>query len=117
MFEVYRQLGTPEVEDQINVMKSLQQQYSFISAENTGIWGWSYGGYATAMTLAKDTENVFACGKYKLFSITTFTYGVCTFVRQFPLFIISQNKTYFNHVLSYLKRQSLNDKMTLQEYQ
>ena len=27
-----------------------------------GIWGWSYGGYATLMALGKDTEGVFSCG-------------------------------------------------------
>lgn len=36
--------------------------YHFIDPERVGIWGWSYGGYATIMTLAKDTEHVFKCG-------------------------------------------------------
>lgn len=34
----------------------------YVDAERTAIWGWSYGGYAAGMALAKDTENVFKCG-------------------------------------------------------
>ncbi len=44
-------------------MKSLQDQYSWIDPDRTAIWGWSYGGYATLMTLIQDTNNVFKCGK------------------------------------------------------
>lgn len=33
-----------------------------IDADRVGIYGSSYGGYATAMTLVKDKERVFQCG-------------------------------------------------------
>ena len=33
-----------------------------MDANQTAIWGWSYGGYATAAVLATDSENVFKCG-------------------------------------------------------
>lgn len=46
----------------IILFRKLQQNYDFIDANRTAIWGWSYGGYATAMTLAKDTSGVFKCG-------------------------------------------------------
>ena len=59
---VYRQLGTPEIDDQIAVTKALLDQYSYLDADRTGIWGWSYGGYATLMSLAKDAQGVFSCG-------------------------------------------------------
>ncbi|CAB0042041.1 unnamed protein product [Trichogramma brassicae] len=49
MFAVYRSLGTVEIEDQLNVTR-------------TGIWGWSYGGYATGMALAMDLRGTFKCG-------------------------------------------------------
>lgn len=62
MFEVYKRLGSVEMDDQIAVAQTLINNYPFIDATRTGIWGWSYGGYATAMTLIRDTENVFACG-------------------------------------------------------
>ena len=60
--QVFHKLGTVEMEDQITGAKELLSKFSFLDAQNTGIWGWSYGGYATAMTLIKDEENVFKCG-------------------------------------------------------
>lgn len=33
-----------------------------MDGNRTAIWGWSYGGYATASALAQDSENVFKCG-------------------------------------------------------
>lgn len=72
------------MEDQISVTKHLVSTYPFIDKERISIWGWSYGklfddsyklfiklnanfshysgGYATAMTLAKDVDKVFKCG-------------------------------------------------------
>lgn len=34
----------------------------YIDKTKTAIWGWSYGGYAAGLALAKDTEGVFKCG-------------------------------------------------------
>ncbi|CAO1395349.1 unnamed protein product [Diamesa tonsa] len=62
MFSVNNQLGTFEMDDQISITKYLVNKYKFIDPLRVAIWGWSYGGYATAMTLAKDTEKVFQCG-------------------------------------------------------
>lgn len=62
LFEINNRMGTVEIEDQIAVAKYLQQKYRFIDETRTGIWGWSYGGYATAMALSTDTEHVFKCG-------------------------------------------------------
>ncbi|KAJ8679458.1 hypothetical protein QAD02_015245, partial [Eretmocerus hayati] len=62
MFSVYRNLGTVEIQDQINVTRYLQRNFSFIDHTRTGIWGWSYGGYATGMALAADLNGVFKCG-------------------------------------------------------
>ncbi len=62
LFTINNRMGTVEIEDQIAVTKYLQQKYKFIDATRTGIWGWSYGGYATAMTLSTDTEHIFKCG-------------------------------------------------------
>ncbi len=58
---IYRKLGTVEIEDQIETARKLQEKYSFIDASKTAIWGWSYGGYASAMSLATDTKKVFKC--------------------------------------------------------
>lgn len=62
VFAVNNKLGTVEVEDQITVTKYLQEKYDFIDRNRTAIWGWSYGGFSTAVALIKDTEKVFQCG-------------------------------------------------------
>ncbi|XP_058799148.1 venom dipeptidyl peptidase 4-like isoform X2 [Phymastichus coffea] len=62
MFAVYRNLGTVEIADQINVTRHLQNEHSFIDRTKTAIWGWSYGGYATGMALAMDFDGIFKCG-------------------------------------------------------
>uniref|UniRef100_A0A182NFA4 Venom dipeptidyl peptidase 4 n=1 Tax=Anopheles dirus TaxID=7168 RepID=A0A182NFA4_9DIPT len=62
LFTINNRLGTYEMEDQIAVTRYLHETYAFIDSDRTGIWGSSYGGYATAMTLEKDHEKVFRCG-------------------------------------------------------
>ncbi|XP_065087728.1 venom dipeptidyl peptidase 4 isoform X2 [Ochlerotatus camptorhynchus] len=61
LFQIYRNLGTVEIEDQITTAKKLSEKLPFIDPARAAIWGWSYGGYASAMALAKDTQNVFKC--------------------------------------------------------
>ncbi|KAH1024091.1 venom dipeptidyl peptidase 4 isoform X2 [Dendroctonus ponderosae] len=58
-FQIYRSMGTVEIEDQIAVTKYLQENFPYIDRNRTGIWGWSYGGFASSWVLAKDTENIF----------------------------------------------------------
>ncbi|XP_049787301.1 venom dipeptidyl peptidase 4-like isoform X2 [Schistocerca cancellata] len=62
LFSVYRRLGTVEVEDQISVTKWLTEKYPFIDGSRVAIWGKGYGGYAAAMALARDEDDVFKCG-------------------------------------------------------
>lgn len=61
LFQIYRQLGTYEIEDQITTAKKLSEKLPFIDATRAAIWGWSYGGYASAMALTKDSGHVFKC--------------------------------------------------------
>lgn len=61
MFEVYRRLGTVEIDDQLHVIRYLTQFYPFIDRKRVAIWGWSYGGYASAMAIAKDDLNTIKC--------------------------------------------------------
>ncbi|XP_037901190.1 venom dipeptidyl peptidase 4 isoform X1 [Glossina fuscipes] len=61
LHSVYLKLGTVEITDQIEVTRQLQQKFPFIDAKHTGIWGWSYGGYAAAMALTNDDHKVFRC--------------------------------------------------------
>ncbi|MFA6978377.1 MAG: S9 family peptidase [Ignavibacteriaceae bacterium] len=49
---VYKNLGYWEVNDQIEGAKYLAS-LPYVDASRIGIWGWSYGGYASALTLAK----------------------------------------------------------------
>ena len=52
------------MDDQISVTRQIAQQFDYIDPDRIGIWGWSYGGFNTAMTLERDTGSnpVFACG-------------------------------------------------------
>jgi len=62
-FQVYRNLGTVEMDDQISVTRKLTEMFDYIDKDRVGIWGWSYGGFNTAMTLERDVQDpVFACG-------------------------------------------------------
>lgn len=62
LFEIYKNIGTVEIEDTIAVTAALLKQYKWIDANRVGIWGWSYGGFTTGMVLATDTASVFKCG-------------------------------------------------------
>lgn len=46
----YKQLGIPEAEDQIAAANWLRDQ-AYIDGERVGIWGWSYGGFMTLMSM------------------------------------------------------------------
>ncbi len=48
----YGQLGNLESNDQVEVAKYLAKQ-SYVDAKKIGIWGWSFGGFISAMTLCK----------------------------------------------------------------
>lgn len=62
LFSIYNKLGTKEVIDQINVTRQIQAALPYVDSNRTGIWGWSYGGYASGMALAQDKGGVFKCG-------------------------------------------------------
>jgi len=49
---LYRNMGDFEVRDQLLGLEWLKSQ-PFVDADNVGIFGWSYGGYMTLMTLLK----------------------------------------------------------------
>lgn len=53
LYELYHRLGSVEIEDQIEVTAYLTRNFSFIDPSKVAIWGWSYGGYAAAMALAR----------------------------------------------------------------
>jgi len=63
-FLIYRNMGTLEMVDQIEVARKIITDHDFIDPGKVAIWGWSYGGFATAMTLEADVgpNSVFSCG-------------------------------------------------------
>ena len=54
---IYRQLGKLEVEDQVAGIRWLKAQ-AFVDPARVGVFGWSYGGYMTAMLLAKASNEI-----------------------------------------------------------
>jgi dipeptidyl-peptidase-4 len=57
---VYRRLGDLESKDQVETALWLGQQ-SYVDKDNIGIWGWSYGGFNTLMSMSEGRA-VFKCG-------------------------------------------------------
>ncbi len=55
----YMHLGEKEAQDMTAVAKYFNSQ-SYVAKGKIGIWGWSYGGYATLMAMS--TGNAFAAG-------------------------------------------------------
>ena len=57
---VYLHLGELEAKDQVETALWLGRQ-SFVDKERIGIWGWSYGGFNTLMSMSEGRQ-VFCCG-------------------------------------------------------
>lgn len=58
--QIYRAMGTVEVDDQLAAANWLKAQ-SFVDGNRIGIYGWSYGGYMTLKMLEKN-PGVYAAG-------------------------------------------------------
>lgn len=56
----YANLGKYESDDQIAVAKNLAS-YGYVDASRIGIWGWSFGGYLTALCMVKG-DGIFKAG-------------------------------------------------------
>ena len=56
----YLRLGELEAKDQVEAALWLGQQ-SYVDKDRIGIWGWSYGGWNTLMSMSEGRE-VFCCG-------------------------------------------------------
>ena len=55
---MYRRFGVAEAESTLEVTKQLKE-LPYVDPGNVAIWGWSYGGYLSLTTLAKDKGDVF----------------------------------------------------------
>ena len=58
--QTYKHLGVMEAQDQVAAAQYLGS-LPYIDADRIGIWGWSYGGYNTLMSMSEGTP-VFKCG-------------------------------------------------------
>ena len=58
--QTYKHLGVMESQDQVEAAKYLGS-LPYVDAERIAIWGWSYGGYNTLMSMSEGTP-VFKCG-------------------------------------------------------
>lgn len=56
----YKSIGVKEAKDQVETAKYLSS-LPYIDSKNIGIWGWSYGGYNTLMSMSEGTP-VFKAG-------------------------------------------------------
>lgn len=56
----YANMGHLECTDQIETARWLQRQ-SYVDPARIGIWGWSFGGYLSALSLLKGAD-IFKCG-------------------------------------------------------
>ncbi|XP_063617877.1 uncharacterized protein LOC134790840 [Cydia splendana] len=62
LYSLNNALGTVEIEDHFVILREVLARYQFIDPERVGIWGHSYGGYATLLSLIHDDNHEFACG-------------------------------------------------------
>lgn len=58
--QIKGRLGTVEIEDQLGVLSYLRD-LKFVDPTRICAYGWGYGGYAVAMTLTEDADEVLRC--------------------------------------------------------
>ncbi|VDK47164.1 unnamed protein product [Cylicostephanus goldi] len=58
---VYGALGTVEINDQINGLRTILRRRSFLDANRLSVYGWSYGGYASALIVERAPLGFFKC--------------------------------------------------------
>ncbi len=58
--EIHQRFGVVEVQDHAEAARHLAR-LSWVDPERIGIWGWSYGGYLTIMSLVQ-TSDLYRCG-------------------------------------------------------
>lgn len=76
----YLNLGVKEAEDQVEVAKYLGS-LAYVDKARIGIWGWSYGGYTTIMSMSEGTP-VFKAG-VAVAPVTDFKYYDTIYAERF----------------------------------
>ncbi len=67
--QTYKNIGIREAEDQVSAAHYIQT-LSYVDAEKIGIWGWSYGGFMTLLSMSQP-QSPFRCG-VAVAPVTTF---------------------------------------------
>jgi dipeptidyl-peptidase 4 len=57
---IYKNMGHYEVLDQLDMAGYMKSQ-PYVDKERMGVWGWSYGGYMTALLMTKG-NGLYKCG-------------------------------------------------------
>ncbi|XP_013773505.2 dipeptidyl peptidase 4-like, partial [Limulus polyphemus] len=109
LHQIYKKLGSVEIEDQMVVSRYLKNDLPFIDPEKIAIWGWSYGGYAAAMALATDT-GVFKCG-ISVAPVTSWRYYDSVYTERYMQFP-SPEQNYLAYERSSLLKKVANIKGT-----
>uniref|UniRef100_A0A1I7VEA1 Dipeptidyl aminopeptidase-like protein 6 n=1 Tax=Loa loa TaxID=7209 RepID=A0A1I7VEA1_LOALO len=79
---LYGNLGTVEIDDQIEAMKILASKHRFIDLKHIAIWGWSYGGFVTAHVVERDTSHLFKCA-VSIAPVTDFKFYDATYTERY----------------------------------
>uniref|UniRef100_A0A8D8RBP9 Inactive dipeptidyl peptidase 10 n=1 Tax=Cacopsylla melanoneura TaxID=428564 RepID=A0A8D8RBP9_9HEMI len=62
---LYRRIGAIEVQDHMETIQHLLDQYKYLDRNKITIWGWGYGGYVTTRLLGSQPHQgsfIFRCG-------------------------------------------------------
>ncbi|GBP92887.1 Venom dipeptidyl peptidase 4 [Eumeta japonica] len=62
LYSLNNALGTVEIEDHLVILRQVLDRYPWIDRTRVGMWGHSYGGYATLLTLIIDDDDMIRCG-------------------------------------------------------
>ena len=76
----YMHLGTVEPEDQISVAHYMQS-LPYVRPDRIGIWGWSFGGYMTLLSMSR-LSSPFCCG-ISVAPVTDFRYYDSAYTERF----------------------------------
>ena len=58
-FQIHKCMGTVECDDQVALVQHLTVDKKVADSKNVGVYGWSYGGYMSAMLLCKAPETFY----------------------------------------------------------
>lgn len=96
---IKNKLGSVEIEDQLGVLKYLRDNLKFIDPTRICAYGWGYGGYASAMILAEDSQRILQCA-FAVNPIVSFAYhSKFNFIKKFFEKLFMELKNIHNFLL------------------